>query len=492
MTTEKTESALERVEREDLVSFINAGMVATGQDEARQSEWSQRVSLGFLHEYVGGNYPRLYARCLALGGGRKIGGLNHANQARIVDQLLRRGAPVEPEARAEEAGLIALTLQRLPAPRVYRLFEGLARDRVNNRRVRVAIQRWLAERDLAFDAVKYRRGLGVAARHAHVALAGALGAFVFRGPDGRMKWQTPLFERARRARRDPKAVYDLPFTVAEGYAGLHGIPRARFLQGIQKQMTARERSRLIRASAAVGAKHPKADPGRMSLGQLCRYVLGQPPERRDGEALASALSAAADRAAAGSSLVLGSVVAVLDRGLSSAGGAARRNRPLSVALGASQLLSRISRRYTALWSTPPRGGEVMLTPEGSGHLVGPVQQALAMRPDWVIVVSDAFEEGAWGRAAGVARAFQACFGQASAPRVVLFNPVYDAEEFMPRPLGPDIPMMGLTEPEHLPTMLAFARFASGEATLVELEGWLGEQARRALERVAPRRAASAA
>lgn len=467
-----------RVEREDLVAFINAGMVATGQGEARQHAWLQRLSLDFLHDYIAGNYPDLYPRCLALGGGGEAGGLNHVNRLHIIARLLRRPAPADPQRRQEEAQLIAAALRRLPPQRVYRLLLNLAADRVGGRRIRAAIRQWLQGRDLTFDAVKYRRALGRVARHGHVALPGELGRFVYRGPDGQLKWATPLFEQVRKARRDPKALYGLPFTVAEGYASLHRVPRAKFLAGIQGQMTKRERSRLAR-NHSTGA-----DLSRLPLGRLCRYVLGTPlaDRQRQSDVLRRALDAATERAAQGSHLVLGHVVAVLDR--SHDGSAARPNRQLSVAMGASRLLSRISRRYTALW-TDPIEDDLYLSAAGRGRLAHLMQRALSARPEWVIVISDAFEEGQWGRAAQVAEIFKACMGQAGGPRVLLFNPTYDADEIMPRPLGPEIPVLGLSEPEHLPATLAFARFASGEASLAQLQAWLGDQAQRLIAADAP-------
>ncbi|MFN3199658.1 MAG: hypothetical protein ACE366_14730 [Bradymonadia bacterium] len=495
MTPAIDRAAIDRaalVEREDLVAFINAGMVATGQAERLSTAYAQRVSLDFLHQYIEGNYPTLYARCLALGAGGAAG-LNRVNRMRIVSRLLERGAPADPARRAEEAHLIALTLDQLPPHRVYRMFAALARSRVNNRRVRAAIRGWLGGRDLVFDAVKYRRWLGIATRHGHVALKGELGTYVFRGPGARVKWATPQFDRVRQARRgDSRSIFALPLSVAEGYAGAHGISRQRLLRGVDAHLTAHERTRLVNAAGV------KSDLSRMPLGRLCRFILARDPEQRTQSEhdLRGALSAVAGRVAEQSHISLGSVVAVLDRGVSAYGAEGRQNRPLSVAMGASQVLRGISRHYRAIWTDTLRQDELMLTVKGRGNLEGAMQQALALRPDWIFVVSDAFEEGRHGRAAKVAKMYEACFGQAQKPLVVLFNPVYDAEELMPRPLGPEVPVLGLTEPEHLPAMLSFARFASGACGMAELQSWLAGQSQRArarwIRRLAQRQAAAAA
>jgi hypothetical protein len=87
----------EQITREDLVTFINAGFACTGQQEFYGARGAQAVSIGFLHEYILGNYRRLYARSLAAG-------VNHFNQALIVENLLATGRDATPEQRREEAG----------------------------------------------------------------------------------------------------------------------------------------------------------------------------------------------------------------------------------------------------------------------------------------------------------------------------------------------------------------------------------------------------
>ena len=70
----------DEVAREDLLTFFDAVFVSTGQAEFF-TEGDQRLGLGFLHEYVRGNYRRLYARLLAVG-------VNHFNVAQIIIGLL--------------------------------------------------------------------------------------------------------------------------------------------------------------------------------------------------------------------------------------------------------------------------------------------------------------------------------------------------------------------------------------------------------------------
>ena len=49
------------------------------------------------------------------------------------------------------------------------------------------------------------------------------------------------------------------------------------------------------------------------------------------------------------------------------------------------------------------------------------------------------------------------------------NPVFDADHFSPRQLGPSIATVGLRDAEDISTMLGFAKFTTGTASLEELE-----------------------
>jgi hypothetical protein len=70
------EARAEQVEREDVVNFLSAALVGTGQAEFYDTADEQTFTLDFLHEYMRVAYRRLYARTLALvrpTGGRTAG-----------------------------------------------------------------------------------------------------------------------------------------------------------------------------------------------------------------------------------------------------------------------------------------------------------------------------------------------------------------------------------------------------------------------------------
>lgn len=474
------ETPEQRVAREDLVRFINSCFACTGQREFYGEAGDQQLSIEFIHEYILGNYRSLYARTLAAG-------INHFNQQQIILNLLATGADTPPRFRREEGQLIERALQSLPVHRVFQLFQLLRERRVNNRRSRAVVQRFLAQRaELVHDAVKYRRKLRVSLRHAHSQLPGEVGAFLFGGR--RVKsFKTPLFEDFRQAHFSQEAVYRLPYTIAEGLAEKLNIPRAEFLTRIAGQMTQTEQLRL--QSSTEERARPAVDLSRAPLSKLALFILSLAEAERRAELarLTEALRASAERAFRRAPYRLGRVAAVLDRSYSSSGSSQKRRRALGVALGASALLRSAASEYRAFWTprlavtesgaAPTLSDELLVTPRGQTDLASPLLDALEWKAETVIIISDGFENSPPEAAAPLVRAYQTRIDPSGRTAIVHFNPVFDATDYAPKALGAPIPTLGLRDAEDVLTVLGFARFAAGLAPLAELEAYLAARER---------------
>jgi hypothetical protein len=459
---------------EDVVMFVNAAIASTAQREFRDDAGAQRMSLGFLHEYVLGNYRELYAATLALD-------INHFNAALIVTNLLRTASAVGAQQRAVEGRLIAARLRTLPPQRAYAVFRELRRLGVNNRRTRAIVRDWVAARpDPAFDAVKYRRSLSIAARHAHLPLPGEVGTALFewRRPK---RYDTPILESWRRAHYEERSLYDLPYTVAEGLAAQHGVDRKRFLNGIAPKLTDRERLRLQSSAARHKAAGVAMDLSTAPLTRLALYALSLPrPERdRRREELTSALRAAARRAARRQAGTWGRVVAVLDDSYSSSGSGVKRRRPLAVALAANYLLEALASDYIGLWLTH-RGDPLMVHPVGVTALGERILDGLEHRPDRLVVVSDGWDNAPAGQAAEVLRVWRTRLDPGHATGVVHLNPVYDSDTFDVRRLGADVATVGVRDAEDVAALVELARFATGRAGFDELRAHLTDRVDRFL------------
>ncbi|WP_242902495.1 hypothetical protein [Actinomadura terrae] len=462
---------------EDALMFVNAAITSTGQREFRHHEGDQRLSLDFLHEYMLANYRRLYAAVLALR-------INDHNAALIVRNLLVRAGDVDVERRRAEGRLIARRLELLPQQRVYRLFGELRRRGVNNRRTRAIMRDWLAgRRDPAFDAVKYRGGVKAAVRHAHLPPGdehGELGAFLF--APGRVKaYRTPIFELWRRAHYEQAAIYDLPYTVAEGFAAKHGISREKFLERIEPRMTRLERLRLQENARQAEVDAVQVDLGTMPLTRLASYVLSLPPADRAArrDELTGALRTAARREAGAARGSWGRVAAVLDDSYSATGSGHKRRRPLAVALASSFLLDALAARYTPLW-TSGRTDELMLRPFGPTPLGTRILDALDTAPDRLIIISDGWDNAPPGLARDVLRIWRTRLDPGHRTVITHLNPVYDADDFDVRRLAPTVPTAGIRDAEDLFTLTELARFAEGRVGLAELQAHLDDRVARFL------------
>ena len=108
---------LQRIEREDIVHFLNACFACTGQREFYDTADDRRVSIDFLHAYMLGNYRSIYAKALAAG-------INHFNQGRIILRLLATGK----QALPDEGKMIARALATMPPQRAWKVLRRVEGD----------------------------------------------------------------------------------------------------------------------------------------------------------------------------------------------------------------------------------------------------------------------------------------------------------------------------------------------------------------------------
>ncbi|GAA3385915.1 hypothetical protein [Streptomyces racemochromogenes] len=467
------DSYADLVAAEDVLLFVNAAITSTGQREFRDDADEQRMSLDFLHAYMLGNYRDLYAGVLALD-------INDHNAVLIVRRLLETAGEAGADQRRREGRLIAARLAALPPQRVYGLFDALRRAGVNNRRTRAIVRDWLVcRKDLAFDAVKYRSGLKRVLRHAHLTPSNApeeLGTFLF-APHSRPRYSAPLLETWRRAHYEKGALYELPYTAAEGFAARHGIPREVFLERMAPRLTRLETLRLQESARARGATAVRSDLAGMPLTRLAAYVLSLPLEdrlRRRAE-LTRALETAAGRVAGAHRGTWGKVTAVLDDSFSSFGSAHKRRRPLAVALACHHLLAALAGDYTALW-TSGRTDALLAYPYGPTPLGRRILDALETGPARLVIVSDGWDNAPPGLAGEVLRIWRTRLDPGRRTGVVHLNPVYDAAGFDVRRLSATVPTAGIRDAEDLPALVELAQFAEGRTGLAELTAYMDSRA----------------
>lgn len=322
------------VASEDLVTFLGAATTETRQDGFYST--ATGVPLEFLHEYVRVNYRDLYAATLALA-------INDLHAGWVIENLLAHTDDTTATTRRAEGPLIAARLAAMPPQRVWKLFERLCRAGKGNRRLRAIAQQWLGTRDVAFDAIKYRRAMRLVVRHLHLRVPEEV-ADVLTGRWRRTEWVcgevalatarergerpagSALLATWRRAHYEDRAVFELPFTVAEGLAARRGIDRATLLR--RGALTAGERLRLTTSSARHGVE-VGPELARVPLTRLATYALSLDPAERERhrEELTAALRTAATRVAGNAAGSWGRVAAVLDDSYSSSGSSPTASTP---------------------------------------------------------------------------------------------------------------------------------------------------------------------
>ncbi len=441
---------LQRIEREDIVHFLNACFACTGQREFYDAAENKRVSIDFLHEYMLGNYRSIYLKALAAG-------INHFNQGRIIVRLLATGK----QALPNEGALIARALQTMPPQRAWKVLRDIRLAGINNRRTRAISRDFLRSRNAEFDAVKYRNKVKAVAVHNHLTLPGEMGTFFFAKTP--TVFQTPLFEQVRQAWYNTAAIYQLPFTIAEGMAAQRKIPREEFLEKIAPRMTLQEKLRVQRSGVV------EMDWSRASLTKLLLYSLTL---KELDAPLQDGIARAAQSIVRQLPWRLGKVAAVLDNSYSASGSQEKKRRPLGVAWAVDRVLDAGACEYHAYWTSPGSGG--MPRARGATDLATPLLAALETNPDLLIIVSDAIDNDPPGGAANVLRLWRTKIDPLCRTLIVHFNPVFAANDYAPRAFDPAIPTIGLRDAENLPTALAFARFSSGSVTRQDLEHYLDQ------------------
>ena len=464
-----------------MLLFVNAATASTGQREFYGEADAQRMSLEFLHDYMLGNYRELYAATLALG-------INDHNATLAIRRLLATGRDATAEQKAAEGELIARRLLELPPPRVFRLFKALRQDGVNNRRTRAIVRDWFTALDSpAYHAVKYRSGFKAGLKHAHVDIGdGEMRDFLF-GPLQRKPYSTPILEMWRQAHYTSKALYKLPYTVAEGFAAKHGIKREVFLDRIGDRMTPREKLRTgddqLDPLALIDGSAKYCGPRVPWLTRMAVRVLALPLDERAARRaeLTGALRTFAAAEAGRLAGTWGRVTAVLDDSFSSFGSPVKRRRPLAVALACHFLLAALAAegRYTPLWVSG-RDDPLLTFPNGATPLGLRLVDALETAPERIVVVSDGWDNSPPGLAREVLRVWRTRLDPAQRVDVVHVNPVFDAEALDVRALSPSVPSVGIRDAEDLVPLFELAQFAQGRVGLPELMAYLDGRVRRFL------------
>lgn len=481
---------LERIEREDIVAYLNAGLAATAQAEFYQTKSEQESGIEFLHRYIAVNYRDLYANTLALP-------LNDFNRALTLKTLLLAGAPKARERAEHEGRLIAHAMRQLPAHRAYNLLESCARLGRSNRRLRATAKRFvLGQKNLPLHVLKYRKQLERIVRHFHLKLDEESQSVLFALAKRKKAYKTELYEKFRQAHYSKEAIFELPYTVAEGLIARHRLSRKEFLKRIASKMTRREQERMQRTFERHNLQLDQAS-SRMELTRQLSMVLGMERDEvmEKLPELEANLKVAAERAASEWPTHASRIQVILDVSFSTKSSRERSLRPLAIALSTLYVARAIAGEdgeVEIFWTDPLlRSREepvqpLLVRPRGQTDLARPLLDALRTDADLLLICSDGYENSPSGGFEAVWDAWKAKVEpgllragvRQHARSAVHINPVFDAQGFVPRRLARSVPTVCVHHGSDIAFALLVARFDAGELDFTALTRLIASYANR--------------
>ena len=238
------------VAAEDVLLFVNAAVTATGQREFRSGAGEQRLSLDFLHEYVRVNYRSGVRRRARPGHQRPQRGADRAPPPGERGRGERRG---QAHRGAADRGPARGAPAAAGVPADARAAGGEGQQPAHPRHL-PRLARGPPGPGVRRGEVPRRTEVRSPARSICPYAGEELGDFLFR-PGRRPRYEHPLLDAHRRAHYEQAALYELPFTVAEGFAARHGVPREVFLERIAPRATRLERLR-IQSRAGAARRRP--------------------------------------------------------------------------------------------------------------------------------------------------------------------------------------------------------------------------------------------
>jgi hypothetical protein len=279
----------------------------------------------------------------------------------------------------------------------------------------------------------------------------------------------PLLAARLAAVQDYEAVFALPFDIARDIAVCqHQRKAAEFTQEFAERgkLTRKEQ---LRAQGTAGVE---VDYRKFSLLELLRHLYQHPIE---WDLIAPVLDEKAQQLASQMRLPHGSfgeaephpklppkVALVVDNSQSAIGSQERLYYPLAVIEAIARLCLAVKNSdVQAFYVGAPMNGS-WLKAQGGTEIRQPLAQALAWRPDLVLILSDGYENTSAG---SVAQLLNTRAVKNSGIAIIHLNPVAAAETGGVRRLAGNVPTFGLSQPEQFPLVALLGQAYTQPAVL---------------------------
>lgn len=422
-------------EKQKILDFLSSAFSATGQREFYNTKNEQQVAILATHQPVLQRYRKMYTLLL-------ISTINDYNKQIIIYNLLKHGKNITNEQKKIENEIIYQALNSMQPQRAYKTFKMLRKMKVNNARTRWLAEKFLTSRkNITFECLKYSNTIKEIIIHNHIYIESEEFDFLF---NKKKNYSKRLFKSHHEAKEDKTKIYNLPYSIAEGFAAYHKIPREEFLQKIKKNMTTGEKLR----SQETGKKHNvkiDADWTKFSLIQLLKYLRTQKNIPTKAIPLVKTL---AMKVNIPDVIKDSKVRVVLDNSLSSIGSREKKYHPIAVSQAMSYILMHNCSDFKEILVNGVRN-RLLAKVQGSSPVGKAVLEALKDKPEYLIILSDGYENEPAGLTSQIINAYISKIDKNL--KVLHFNPVFAGETEKPREFSKDVMTVGLRDTNQLHT-----------------------------------------
>jgi len=474
----------ERVISHVVRQFLESATTSTGRASFYNTGEEQHKALEVIHRTLFYLDRGLYALLLTFGGIT-----DHTRQMGVLRLLSfpRRGDETALLSGKHESELIRWIISTMPPQRTLKLFEMIARTRINNARTRRLMLNFLLHNPrIELWSTRYRSRMRTALIHAlgrrsasivadilsrkdearsdreRKILKGMLGAFPGREKRDRVyecaafilgvkkNLSLPLLLAYEGAKKELEAGASLSFETLEGLRSTYHRDRnsAEVLAMTKRQMTDGQRLNLQKKAADSGVEL-SLDFSRYTPVRLYIYAF----EMGMTEEIRMTLHDKARDGAARIPLSFRKIGVIVDCSLSMKGHRTQAYRPIAQALAIRDLLSYMADDTVIVHS----GGEIddsLIQPSGHTSLASDLLDLVEQKVEIVFILSDGYENAPSGRLGEVMLALRRL--GVTTP-VYQLSPVHAAESGGVRPLIPElIPVMPVSEKESPALMLITA------------------------------------
>ncbi|MFW6173260.1 MAG: hypothetical protein ACOC5T_05895 [Elusimicrobiota bacterium] len=488
--------------QKSLMAFLDASSTSMGRKTFYNTKNEQDDALGKIHKSVFSINRGLYTSMLLLPG------VTDLSRTMGIHCLLQQGYNNDEEfflTSDEEKIIINELLASMPVTRVLRLFEDLKKQRVNNRRTRTIISRFVLGNDnFVFWSVKYRKKIrdmlvhaigyrqtsalktilqkqnvertskersfiqksidrylpfGINKKHIYDAICFVLGGT-------KENWGAPLIRSFFEARESIEKGKNLPAEVLEGIRSKYhsDVSSAEVMKLTQDNMSEKKK---MQVQKSAKKKNVEIEFNPMKQGVVDLYIHAF--ETGMTNEIKKALKIKAKKASA-NNLVMAHehVGVVVDCSRSMRGDRTQKHRPISIALAMRDMLRESANKATIKSSHGKTIKNCIPSIQNETSLSQSLVDVLIEKPDTVYLITDGYENSPAGRVAEVIKRVREMGNNTP---IYQISPVMGAESAGIRSVSSEIEPLPVSRPEGMG--LALIRSAISQGSLEDgIEGLL--------------------